>query len=117
MRLPYLALCVLGGLTGITAANAADEGDGKVRESVVKIFATMRAPDPFHPWQKQSPRDGSGTGVVIEGKRILTNAHVVSYASQIFVESSESSVFANPQSTTKVSPKLPSIMLVGLRSR
>src|SRR5262249_50919359 len=33
----------------------------------------------------------SGTGVIIEGKRILTNAHVVLYASQLFVESHQSS--------------------------
>ena len=49
----------------------------------------MRAPDPLKPWTKQSPRDASGSGVVIEGKRILTNAHVVMYASQLFVESHE----------------------------
>ena len=62
-----------------------------VRDSVVKITVSVRTPDPMHPWTKSSPRDASGTGVIIEGKRILTNAHVVSYASQIFVESSESS--------------------------
>ena len=62
-----------------------------IRESVVKISATMRAPEILRPWTKQSPRDASGTGVVIEGKRILTNAHVVLYASQLFVESHESS--------------------------
>src|SRR6185312_1893199 len=60
-------------------------------ESVVKVFATMRYPDMFRPWSKQSPRDVSGTGVVIEGRRILTNAHVVLYASQLFVQSYQSS--------------------------
>ncbi len=61
-----------------------------IRESVVKIYATMRGPDLVRPWQKQSPRRRSGTGVVIEGKRILTNAHVISYASQVFVEPNQS---------------------------
>ncbi|HWA25678.1 MAG TPA: trypsin-like peptidase domain-containing protein [Lacunisphaera sp.] len=61
-----------------------------VENSVVKIFSTARFPDPFRPWQKQSPRDGSGTGVVIEGKRILTNAHVVLYASQVQVQAHQS---------------------------
>lgn len=70
----------------------AGKGDeGGVRDSVVKITVTARTPDLLHPWTKQSPRDASGTGVVIDGNRILTNAHVVTYASQIFVESSESS--------------------------
>ena len=64
---------------------------GAPTDSVVKVFATIRSPDPLHPWTKQSPREASGTGVVIEGKRILTNAHVVLYASQLFVESHQSS--------------------------
>lgn len=74
------------------AAKESDkEGEGRIRDAVVKISATMRMPDPLRPWTKQSPREASGTGVVIEGKRILTNAHVVSYASQLFVETSDSS--------------------------
>ncbi len=68
-----------------------DAEESKIRESVVKISATMRYPDVTRPWTKQSPQDASGTGVVIEGKRILTNAHVVLYASQLFVESYQSS--------------------------
>jgi len=68
-----------------------DAQESKIRESVVKISATMRYPDVTRPWTKQSPQEASGTGVVIEGKRILTNAHVVLYASQLFVESYQSS--------------------------
>ena len=68
-----------------------DAQENKIRESVVKISATMRYPDLTHPWTKHSPQDASGTGVVIDGKRILTNAHVVLYASQLFVESYQSS--------------------------
>jgi S1-C subfamily serine protease len=68
-----------------------DSQESKIRESVVKISATMRYPDMTHPWTKHSPQDASGTGVVIDGKRILTNAHVVLYASQLFVESYQSS--------------------------
>ena len=68
-----------------------DAQESKIRESVVKISATMRYPDLTHPWTKHSPQDASGTGVVIDGNRILTNAHVVLYASQLFVESYQSS--------------------------
>jgi S1-C subfamily serine protease len=50
----------------------------------------LRGPDLLRPWMKQSPQEVSGTGVVIEGRRILTNAHVVVYASQLFIESSQS---------------------------
>jgi S1-C subfamily serine protease len=65
--------------------------ESEIRESVVKISATLRYPDILHPWTKQSPRDASGTGVIIEGKRILTNAHMVLFASQLNVESQQSS--------------------------
>src|SRR5262249_37120189 len=68
-----------------------DAQESKIRESVVKVSATMRYPDLTHPWTKHSPQEASGTGVVIDGKRILTNAHVVLYASQLFVESYQSS--------------------------
>ena len=61
-----------------------------VENSVVKIFATVRYPDPYKPWGKQSPREISGSGAVIVGKRILTNAHVVLYASQIQVQANQS---------------------------
>lgn len=60
-----------------------------VENAVVKIFSTMRYPDPYRPWTKQSPADATGTGVVIRGKRILTNAHVVNYASQIQIQANQ----------------------------
>jgi S1-C subfamily serine protease len=61
-----------------------------VENSVVKIFATVRAPAPFRPWAKQAPHEITATGVVIEGKRILTNAHVALYASQIQIQANQS---------------------------
>jgi len=60
-----------------------------VENSVVKIFSTMRYPDPYRPWTKRSPSEATGTGVVIKGKRILTNAHVVGYASQIQIQANQ----------------------------
>jgi S1-C subfamily serine protease len=61
-----------------------------VENSVVKIFATVRAPAPFRPWTKQAPHEITATGVVIEGKRILTNAHVALYASQVQIQANQS---------------------------
>jgi S1-C subfamily serine protease len=55
-------------------------------DSVVRVFASLRLPDPVRPWSKQPPVELMGTGVVIEGKRVLTNAHVVPYASEVFVQ-------------------------------
>jgi S1-C subfamily serine protease len=61
-----------------------------VENSVVKVFATSRVPDLPRPWSKASPREISGTGVVIEGQRILTNAHVVLYSSEVQVQANQS---------------------------
>lgn len=72
------------------AADSAATGNASVENTVVKIFSTSRAPDPFKPWTKQSPRESTGTGVVIEGNRILTNAHVVLHASQVQVQANQS---------------------------
>jgi S1-C subfamily serine protease len=57
-----------------------------IEPSVVKVVVTKRAPDFFRPWTKAAPEQAAGSGVVIEGKRILTNAHVVMHASQVFVQ-------------------------------
>jgi len=64
---------------------------GDIRQSVVKIFSTFRQPDLRRPWTKQAPGDATGTGVCIDGKRILTNAHMVTYASRILIQPNESS--------------------------
>ena len=60
-----------------------------LENSVVKVFSTLRRPDPFKPWGKAAPMEVTGSGVVIEGKRILTNAHVVGYASQVQIQASQ----------------------------
>ncbi len=60
-----------------------------VENSVVKIFATLRQPDPTKPWTKKEPNDITASGVVISGKRILTNAHVVQYASEVQVQANQ----------------------------
>jgi S1-C subfamily serine protease len=60
-----------------------------VENSVVKVFSTIRNADPFRPWTKQAPMDATGSGVVIDGKRILTNAHVVLYANQIQIQANQ----------------------------
>src|SRR5580658_1683091 len=74
-------------LTGAAlAAHAADQPAPALENSVVKVFSTMRYPDPYKPWAKQAPSEATASGVVIEGKRILTNAHAVLYASQVQIQ-------------------------------
>ena len=61
-----------------------------VRASVVKIHTTSRFPNLFQPWRKEGPQESSGTGAVIAGRRIITNAHVVRYASRVYVQGHQS---------------------------
>jgi S1-C subfamily serine protease len=75
--------------SSVATTNAAATGTGTIENSVVKIFATVRYPDPYKPWSKQSPEEQTGSGVVIEGRRILTNAHVVDYASQVQIQANQ----------------------------
>ncbi|XP_059432692.1 protease Do-like 10, mitochondrial isoform X2 [Corylus avellana] len=46
-------------------------------DSVVKIFTVSSSPNYFLPWQNKSQRESMGSGFVIPGRKILTNAHVV----------------------------------------
>jgi S1-C subfamily serine protease len=87
-----LALSAVGGRAADAPKTeaAADARANTVENSVVKVFATARLPDVYKPWTKQAPRESTGTGIVIEGKRILTNAHVVLYASQVQVQANQS---------------------------
>ena len=89
--LASLSLCLALYASAASAANARSAAPAPaIEDSVVKVFATMRYPDPFKPWTKQGPTDVSGSGVVIDGKRILTNAHVVLYATQVQVQANAS---------------------------
>ena len=53
--------------------------------SMVRISTTSQQPDYSVPWNPGQVISGVGAGFVIEGKRIMTNAHVVSNATFITV--------------------------------
>lgn len=55
-------------------------------KSVVQILNFSQQPIWDEPWRFDSVRRSSGTGFVIKGKRIMTNAHVVSWGRQILVK-------------------------------
>lgn len=46
-------------------------------DSVVKVFATRNTIDYANPWQSRGVQEITGSGCIIQGNRILTNAHVV----------------------------------------
>jgi S1-C subfamily serine protease len=68
-------------LPGLLAPSSAAEPP----DAVVKIYSTQLASDYGTPWKAGSSRSVSGSGFVIPGHRILTNAHVVSDATFIQV--------------------------------
>jgi S1-C subfamily serine protease len=60
--------------------------NGPVQKSLVRITSTEVSPDYKAPWNAGSLARGIGAGFVIEGNRIMTNAHVVSNSRYLTVE-------------------------------
>ena len=56
----------------------ADETDSAVKAAIVKIYTIHDVPDYYNPWSMKGPFGSTGSGCVIKGRKILTNAHVVS---------------------------------------
>ncbi|WP_193162982.1 S1C family serine protease [Microbulbifer hainanensis] len=81
-RLLALALLMLFAVQSI----AADSEQEQLKRSIIKIYTTAAAPDYFNPWALLNPQQLSGSGAVISGERILTNAHVVANGSYIQVQ-------------------------------
>jgi S1-C subfamily serine protease len=54
-------------------------------KSVVQIFTSYQEPNWASPWIFDLPRRASGTGFLIDGNRIMTNAHVVAWTTQLTV--------------------------------
>ena len=60
--------------------------NGPVQKSLVRITVTEQEPDYRAPWNAGTIGRGVGAGFVIDGNRIMTNAHVVSNARYLTVE-------------------------------
>jgi S1-C subfamily serine protease len=76
------ALLCLRLLTWGTCGFAADpvKEAEMVRKSVVRIQTEQQVPSYAEPWSPGSRSGGVGTGFILDGRRIMTNAHVVSNA-------------------------------------
>jgi len=66
--------------------SAAPHSGKDLRKSVVRILAASQVPDYSVPWAPGQTSGGTGAGFVIQGNRIMTNAHVVSNARFLVVE-------------------------------
>ena len=72
MTLIFVLLLIFTFLCSISFASQ------NAREAIVKVYTVSNSPDYYNPWSMQGPRSSSGSGCIIEGSLILTNAHVVS---------------------------------------
>ncbi len=59
-------------------SSAQEAGPGNLEKSVVMIRSVSQDFDYLMPWKQKQMSQGIGSGFVIEGNRILTNAHNVS---------------------------------------
>ncbi len=75
-------------LAAVTACHPATAGDARLERLVglalVKVYVTANPPDVQSPWQRAGIQSATGSGVILEGQRILTAAHVV--ADRVSVE-------------------------------
>ncbi len=78
----FLLFC----FTVFIATNLSAQPNGKIQQSLVRITATDVEPDYKAPWNSGAIQRGIGAGFVIDGSRILTNAHVVSNSRYLTVE-------------------------------
>ncbi len=67
-------------------ADAHAQPNGQIQNSLVRITSTEVEPDYRAPWNSGTIQRGVGAGFVIDGQRIMTNAHVVSNSRYLTVE-------------------------------
>lgn len=70
---------------GISLSAQAKGKSPAIEQSVVKILNAAQAFDFSSPWKPGNVQRSTGTGFVIAGNRIMTNAHVVSWAKRLEV--------------------------------
>src|SRR2546426_3550027 len=69
----------------LLAACARTVPGAEPERSVIQIMTFSQQPVWEAPWRFEPVRRSSGSGFVIKGRRIMTNAHVVSWAKEILV--------------------------------
>jgi S1-C subfamily serine protease len=62
----------------------ADPDTETLRRSVVKLFTVIKEPNFYKPWELAYQHTSGGSACIVEGNRILTNAHVVAH--QLYVQ-------------------------------
>lgn len=58
--------------------------ESDINDSVVKVYVTANQMDYYRPWQSKGVSNMRGSGSILKGRKVLTNAHVV--ADQTFIQ-------------------------------
>lgn len=58
---------------------------GRLCGSVVKVYSDYTDPNYALPWQMQRQGSSSGSGFIIDGRLIVTNAHCVAWQNRLLV--------------------------------
>ncbi len=74
---------LLGNVLAATGGLSPDKAQN-IKDAIVKVYTTYNPPNFHEPWQMLGQQALQGSGFIIEGNRILTNAHVVQW--QTFVQ-------------------------------
>ncbi len=88
----------------VLIATLAPAAIASLEERIVKIHAVQQSYSISKPWTRNSPKDISGSGFIFKSGHVLTNAHVVRYARQVYIQPYQSSLkieaevlFSSPQ--------------------
>ena len=54
-----------------------------LRRSVVKLFTVLTEPSYYRPWELTYQQTSGGSACIVDGQRILTNAHVVAHHTHV----------------------------------
>lgn len=83
----FTAAPILPALDSLAADSAAERDNVEAaNRAVVKVSVTYFVFDYESPWNAPAVRAASGTGFIIDGNRIITNAHVVSSSNTVRVQ-------------------------------
>ena len=74
-KLLVAAIAACGSIAAF--AQVFEEPQNDPLNAVVRIETVSTVPNYLLPWQNRTPQSSSGSGVVIQGNHILTNAHNV----------------------------------------
>ncbi|MDD3127378.1 MAG: serine protease [Candidatus Izemoplasmatales bacterium] len=84
-KIPLLLLAVSVIFVTVRAEEKNPQPDAETKDiqSVVKVFSVYSSPNYYQPWQNFQQRIKTGSGCVISGNKIITNAHIT--ADQTFL--------------------------------